>query len=85
MATLGSSVALESLVGFTQKLWGHMEIALRSVDIAMSQVGSQLRKQPLYILAFSIPRFDTMLGSGMAKIMQAGLATRSAIADDPGT
>jgi sulfopropanediol 3-dehydrogenase len=43
------SIALEALVGFTQKLRRHVQVALRSIKVTMPKESRQLRQQSLYI------------------------------------
>jgi hypothetical protein len=54
-----------------EQLRGHAQISLGRLDVDMAQVGRQLRKQALHVLAIAIPCKNTMYGCGVAKIMQA--------------
>lgn len=46
-----------------------MEVTLGRSDIEVTEVGSELRKQSLDVLARAIPCDDTVYGCGVAKIM----------------
>jgi hypothetical protein len=59
----------EALVGRLQEFGRHSEVTLGRSDIEVTQVGSELRKQSLDVLAAAIPRDDTVHGRGVAEIM----------------
>src|SRR5271157_2752081 len=61
----------EALTGRLQEFRRHLEVALGRSDIEVTEVGSELWKQSLDVLAGAIPSDDTMHGRGVAKIMQA--------------
>jgi hypothetical protein len=61
----------KALAGRLQEFGRHLEVTLGRSDIEVTEVGSELRKQSLDVLAGSIPSDDTMHGRGVAKIMQA--------------
>jgi hypothetical protein len=61
----------EASACFFEQLRSHAQISLSRLDVYMAQVGRQLRKQALNVLAIAIPCKNTMYGCGMAQIMQA--------------
>jgi hypothetical protein len=73
MVVLWLCIALEAPAGLTQKVGRHVQIVLQGRNVSMSKECGQLRQQPLYILACSVPRFDTMLCGAVAQVVKARL------------
>ncbi len=57
----------ETLAGRLQEFGRHSEVTLSRSDVEVTEVGSELRKQSLDVLAGAIPRDDTVHARGVAK------------------
>ena len=75
----------EAVTGRLQEFGRHSKVTLGRSDIEVTEVGSELRKQSLDVLAGSIPSDDTVNGRSMAKIMQARWARFAGGAVDAGS
>src|SRR5271166_5814793 len=75
----------EALTGCLQEFRRHLEVTLGRSDIEVTEIGSELRKQSLDVLAGAVPRDDTVHGCGIAKIMQARRARFAERAVDTGS
>jgi len=61
----------EALAGHLQEFGCHSQVMLGRSKIEVTEVGCELRKQSLDVLAGTIPCDNTVHGRGVAKIMQA--------------
>jgi hypothetical protein len=73
MRCLRSGVALKAEAGLLEQLGGHGEIALGVTQHAVSEVGRQVRKKPLDVLALAVPGDEANDREGVAEVMQARL------------
>src|SRR2546428_12016773 len=56
-----------------EQRWGHGEVALRSSDMYMPQIGGEVRQEPLHIRSFLIPGHQPMDGPRVSQVMETGL------------
>ena len=67
----GTRALGEALAGDLQEFGCHSEVMLGRSKIEVTEVGCELRKQSLDVLAGTVPCDNTVHGRGVAKIMQA--------------
>jgi hypothetical protein len=71
MMGLPTAVGFETLACLFEQRRDHREVALRTRDPRVSEIGRQMRQMPLHVGAFAVPRQQAMDGKGVAVMPRA--------------